>query len=124
MPNDLSKIIAHKTVVAGGIILGFAGGVIGYYLGAWGSILVGSILGAILGGFVGFFGAKIFFTSVLTGAFILGVMGFRIGGWEFFDICAGTGAAIGGFMGIVIENVLKQRKKKDEDRVMDSRFCR
>jgi len=106
------------------MILGFAGGIIGYYLGEWGSIFIGSVLGVFLGGFVGTFGAKVFFSSVLTGSFVLGVAGYRLGGWDLLDICAGTGAAMGGFIGIVIENFLKHRKKKNENRVMDSGLCR
>ncbi|MFI5303176.1 MAG: hypothetical protein ACHQYP_00150 [Nitrospiria bacterium] len=123
MPNILSRIIANKTIFLGGVILGFAGAVIGYYLGEWISILIGIVLGSILGGFVGTLGAQIFFSSVLMGALVLGFAGYRIGGWDLLDICAGTGAAMGGFIGIVIENYIKSRKKKYENRFMDSGLC-
>ena len=123
MPTSLSKIIANKSILAGGIILGFTGGLIGYYLGEWAAILTGSFIGAILGGFVGTFGAKVFFLSVGTGSVFLGMMGYRIGGWEIMEICAGTGAAMGGFIGITIEYIIQQRKI-NENRLMDSRLFR
>jgi uncharacterized protein YcfJ len=123
MPTSLSKIIANKSILSGGIILGFTGGLIGYYLGEWGSILTGFFLGASLGGFVGTFGAKTFFLSIGMGTVLLGIIGYRIGGWEIMEICAGTGAAMGGFIGITIENIIQQRKK-NENRFMDSRLFR
>ncbi|MHB8481519.1 MAG: hypothetical protein ACYDBV_02095 [Nitrospiria bacterium] len=113
----LSKNIACKSILTGGFILGFTGGLIGYYLGETGSVLIGTFLGMVLGGFVGSFGAKIFFTSVLTGASLLGILGYQIGGWEVVEICAGTGGAMGGFIGIVIENYY-HRTDRHEDRFM------
>ena len=124
MPNPSSKTPVISTIALGGILLGFAGAVVGFYLGGPGAILIGTLCGALLGGCVGRMGARIFLASVASGAVGLGLLGYLAGGWDVMDICAGTGSAIGGFVGIVIENLLKSRKKRDEDRIVDPRFCR
>jgi len=115
----LRTIVKNKSIATGLLMLGFTGGLIGYYLGNWLAMLFGLLTGGALGGFVGHLGARIFFISVLTGTVILGALGFRIGGTEIMEICAGTGAAMGGFIGIVIENIVQPRKR-NERRFMDT----
>lgn len=119
----LSEIIASKTVLAGVLILGPAGGLIGFHLSE-GRLLVvipSFLLGSLLGGSVGVLGGGIFFTSVVFFTVLIGYLGYRAGGWEVFEMTAGTGAAMGGFIGIFIENLIRQRRKSDENRALDSK---
>lgn len=119
----LSKVIASKTVLAGILILGTTGGLIGYHLGEGRVFIVlpSFILGALLGASVGILGGRIFFTSVIFFSVLVGYLGYRAGGWDVFEMTAGTGAAMGGFIGIFIENLIRQRRGSNENRALDTK---